>query len=73
MEIFCIKTVGDRIKEKRIEIGMTRVEFAGLVGVDYRTLIRYECGLSIMNGRVLFQMAVVLGVKIDYLLGLKDD
>lgn len=60
----------DRLKEKRIEPGLTQVELAQKAGVSARTIQNYEMGTrKPRNLEVIQQIAEVLQTTPDYLLG----
>lgn len=63
----------ERLKEKRLEAGLTQVELAKKVSVTARTIQNYELGSRKPgNMKVIGDIASVLGTTIDYLLGSAD-
>ena len=64
--------VGNRIKELRIENGMTQTDLAQKIGVATNTVSQYEKGLSKTSIDVLANIAVIFETTTDYLLGLTD-
>lgn len=67
-----MKEIGKRIKELRLEQNMTQTDLAKVVGVATNTVTQYEKGTSKVSIDVLVNLADVLGVSTDYLLGLTD-
>lgn len=62
----------DRLKFQRERYGYTQDELAGLVGVAQSQVDRWEKGQQ-PKGDAISNMAKVLNVTSDYLLGLVDD
>jgi transcriptional regulator with XRE-family HTH domain len=53
--------VGQRLRERRVMLGLTRQQLAGLVGTTYQQAHKYESGLNrVSAGRLL--LARALGV-----------
>ena len=60
----------DRLKEKRLEAGLTQVELAGKAGVTTRTIQNYELGnRKPSNMEVIQRIADALNTTTEYLLG----
>lgn len=60
----------DRLKEKRLEAGMTQTELAEKAGVSARTIQNYEMGTrKPRNLEVIQKIAEALQTTPDYLLG----
>ena len=60
----------DRLKEKRVEAGLTQAELAKRAGTTARTIQNYELGKSKpSNMEVAQRIADVLGTTTEYLLG----
>ncbi len=60
----------DKLKEKRIEAGLTQAELAKRAGTTARTIQNYELGKSKpSNMEVAQRIADVLGTTTEYLLG----
>ena len=64
--------VGQRIKELRLENGMTQTQLAEKIGVATNTISQYEKGLSKTSIDVIANLADVFETSTDYLLGLTD-
>ena len=60
--------IGERLKEMRLERGMSQAEVAKLIGVERVTYLQYEKGKN-KPVRKLKELATLFGVSIDYLLG----
>ena len=59
----------DRLKEKRLEAGLTQVELAGKAGVTTRTIQNYELGnRKPANMEVIQRIADALNTTTEYLL-----
>lgn len=69
---FDSEKMGKRIKELRIERGLTQQALGTKVGVLQNTLAEYESGKAKPSYKVLINLAVELNTSTDYLLGLKD-
>ena len=66
--------IGDRIKQKRIELGWSQRELARRMGYsDNSTLARIEQGKVEVYQTKIVQFSEVLGVSIAYLMGWEDD
>lgn len=60
----------DRLKEKRVEAGLTQVELAKKVGVTSRTIQNYEMGeRTPSNLGIAERLADAMGTTVEYLLG----
>ena len=63
----------ERIKELRLENGMTQTEVGDIIGVKRHSVYTYERGLNYPEVRCLIMLADYFKVSLDYLVGLKDD
>lgn len=54
-----------KLKEKRIQKGLTQAQLGRLVGVSYRTIYQYETGRREPSLKVLRALAVALNCLID--------
>ncbi len=68
-----MESLGERLRRVREERGLTQGELGALVHVSDATINRYEKNLRKPTPEMLRQLASVLGVSGDYLLGLSDD
>jgi transcriptional regulator with XRE-family HTH domain len=58
--------VGRRIRERRILLGLTQQELAGMIGVTYQQAHKYEHGVNRVSAGRLFEIARVLSAPITY-------
>lgn len=64
-----LSTTGERIKQRRKEIGMSAEELADRIGVSHATMYRYENGgIERVTTKRLGEIARVLRVSPDFLL-----
>ena len=65
--------IGDRIKQRRIELDWSQRELASKMGYNHSTITRIETGkIDISQSRVV-QFSKVLGVSIAYLMGWEEE
>ena len=63
-------TMGDRIRARRQELGLSQQSLAAQVGVSRPTISELESGArTTMNTDTAKKLARALGVSIDYLVG----
>ena len=65
--------MNERLKEIRLEKGLTQKQLAKAVGLTETALCNYEKGIREPSLNVLKQLCLALDVSSDYLLGLTDD
>jgi transcriptional regulator with XRE-family HTH domain len=58
--------VSQRIRERRILLGLTQRGMAELIGVVYQQVQNYETGVDRISAGRLFQIACVLSVPVEY-------
>src|SRR3954451_10914746 len=58
--------VGARVRERRIMLGLTQQELAGLVGITYQQAHKYEKGANRVSAGRLHALARALGVEPGY-------
>ena len=69
-----MKTVGNRIKERRKELGLTAEDLGKRIEKDRATIYRYENGdIEKLPLNVLTPLADALYTSPDYLMGWTDD
>ena len=61
-------TIGDRIKELRTKKQLTQSDLAGMVGLTYVQIGRYETYKSTPSSDILQKLAKVLDTTTDYLM-----
>ena len=60
---------GDKLKEKRKEVGLSQGKLANEIGVTMRTMRNYEKGTSYPKDRsIYFKLADFFGVDVNYFL-----
>lgn len=59
----------ERLKQLRIDSGMTQHDVARLLGVERTTYVKYEKGNSDPPTATLVRLADQFGVSVDYLIG----
>lgn len=62
-----MKTMGQKIKERRVALGMTQAKLAEIVGVSIRNVSRYETDSTVPPRSSLKSVANALGVSVAYL------
>lgn len=60
--------IGRKIRERRIELGLSQEELGEKLGVSYQQVQKYEKGISQLTVEKLQKIACILDVKIDYFL-----
>ena len=65
--------LGERVRRRRMALGLNQTAFADTVGIPVPTLSSIEHGHQSMYVERAVQLAQALGVSTDYLLGLSDD
>ena len=62
-----------RLKDLRIEHGMTQQKLASLLNITQQSYIRYEYGTGEPSLGTLIKLSQIFEVTTDYLLGISDD
>ena len=65
--------LGERVRRRRMVLGLNQTAFAYHVGIPVPTLSSIEHGHQSIYVERAVQLAQALGVSTDYLLGLSDD
>lgn len=63
-----MNNIGDRIKQKRKELGLTQIELSAKLNISDRAVSKWEQGEGTPNLSIIPDIAEVLGVSLDYLL-----
>lgn len=63
-----MSTLGEKIAEKRKNLGMTQLEFADRMSVTRQTVSRWEAGTVLPDIEKIADIAQILEVSCDYLL-----
>lgn len=58
--------VGNRIRERRIMLGLSQQQMADMIGVTYQQAHKYERGINRISAGRLYEIAQVLGVPVSY-------
>ena len=67
-----MKIFAERLKDLRIEKGLSINKLAKLIGISSIAISRYENELRSPSAECLILLATYFGVSTDYLLGLED-
>ena len=62
----------DRLKECRLECGLTQLQVANALGLTLPAICQYEKGVREPSLDILVKLCKLLNVSADYLLGLTD-
>jgi transcriptional regulator with XRE-family HTH domain len=60
------KHVGNRIRERRIMLGLSQQQMADMIGVTYQQAHKYERGINRISAGRLYEITQVLDVPISY-------
>ncbi len=58
--------LGRRLRRRRKLLGLTQQQIAAACGVRFQQIQKYECGANRISAARLWQIAVTLGVAVDY-------
>ena len=67
-----MESIGKRIKEIRLEYGLSQQKFGELLSVSQDTISLWEKGKSVPTTEFLIAIAMQFEVSVDYILCLKD-
>lgn len=59
------KFIGEKIRQRRIILGMSMKELASYIGVGYQQVQKYEKGVNRISATTLYLIATALNVKIQ--------
>lgn len=65
------KAIGARIRQLRLQRGLTQVELAERLGIDQSLISEYERGVVRVHGSLIVGFAKLLKVSTDQLLGVE--
>ncbi len=65
--------IGQRIKELRLERGLSLQKLAEAIGVDKHAIIYWENEINEPKANYIVKLATFFNVSADYLLGLTDE
>ena len=57
------KHVGRRVRERRLQAGLSQNEMGELIGVSFQAVQKYECADTRISASTLYRICRVLGVK----------
>jgi transcriptional regulator with XRE-family HTH domain len=63
---------GKQLRKKREELCLTQNELAGLIGVTYQQVQKYESGYNRISAGRLMHLAHILDVSINYFFSVKN-
>jgi transcriptional regulator with XRE-family HTH domain len=58
--------VGKRLRRRRRLLGMTQQDLAGMVGVRFQQIQKYECGANRVTSSRLYELSRALNVSVQY-------
>jgi len=58
--------VGERIRERRAELGLTQEDLSGALRISYQQIQKYETGANRVSAGRLFEIALALEVSVSY-------
>jgi transcriptional regulator with XRE-family HTH domain len=64
--------LGNRIHDRREQLGLTQEQLGDLIGKDQKQVWRYETGKQIPSAETLVMLARALETSTDYLVGFSD-
>ena len=65
-KILSSKTIGERVKFRRQDIGMSQERLAEILGVSFQQIQRYEAGANRISVERIQQIAIAMSVPIIY-------
>lgn len=66
-------TLAKRLKELRLENGLTQLQLAEILDISKSDISKYETGIVEPNSDIVTKIATYFGVFTDYLLGVSDN
>ncbi len=63
----------DRLQDARVKAGYTQESLATALNIEKKQISRWETGSTIPGANRLAEIATLLNVSTDYILGLSDD
>ncbi len=58
--------VGERIRTRRTQLGLTQLQLAELIGISYQQIQKYETGSNRISAGRLYELALKLQVEVSY-------
>jgi len=63
---FADKSIGMKIRARRMMLGLTLQQFGELLGVSYQRVYKYERGINSMSAGQLYELAQGSGTPVEY-------
>jgi transcriptional regulator with XRE-family HTH domain len=57
--------LGHRVKQRRLELGIARVELAEALGISHQQMAKYERGTNQLSPHLLFSIAQLFGMSVS--------
>ena len=67
------KTIAERIKLRRIMLGMSQSDLGKLCGVSFQQIQKYENGQTSISCQRLFQISNALSTPVDFFFDVKNE
>ena len=58
--------IGMQIRERRMVLGLTLLQFGELIGVAYQQVYKYEHGINRISAGRLYEIALGAGTPVEY-------
>ena len=66
--------VGQRLRQRRISLGITHEDMANALGLSFQQVQKYEKGMNRMSSSRLWEIGRIVGVEVAYVFeGMTDD
>lgn len=66
--------IGERVKARRLDLGMSQDKLGTCLGITFQQVQKYEKGVNRISASMLYTIATVLGVKVNYFInGFNND
>ena len=66
--------VGQRLRQRRISLGITQEDMANALGLSFQQVQKYEKGMNRMSSSRLWEIGRIVGVEVAYFFeGMSDD
>lgn len=60
------RKIGERIRSRRLEIGMSQERLAHLIGVTFQQVQKYEKGVNRISASRLFEVSLALDLPVSH-------
>jgi transcriptional regulator with XRE-family HTH domain len=58
--------IGKRLRARRRMLGLTQCQLAGMIGVKFQQIQKYECAANSISAGRLWALATSMGVGVEY-------